>query len=158
MKFHSLMAAILLLLAFDSGAALAQPAAETAAVPAAPEQEAPQAFTYQNGDLVLDIQDSAGGEILRAGLAYFFQDEHIATANEYPVGPVEAIQEQGESPFSAEAQLEAAPLAEPLSVTLFGAGLVLLGWTRRQAASTGNWRQRLVRAFWPWPSISWLDS
>ena len=157
MKFHSLMAVALLLLACASGAALASSAT---AESAAPKAEPVQAFTYQNADLVLDIQDAAGAEILRAGLDYFFHDEHIATANEHPVGPVEAIPAQEDAAPSAEAQREPAPLSEPLSLTLFGAGLPLLGWTRRAGsqAVARTWRQRLVRAIWPWPSLSWLDS
>lgn len=157
MKFHSLMAVVILLLACDSGAALASSAA---AEPAVSKTEPVHAFTYQNGDLVLDIQDAAGAEILRAGLDYFFHDEHIATTNEYPLEPVEAIQAQeAVAPF-AEPQPEAAPLAEPLSLTLFGAGLALLGWTRRlgSQSTTRTWRQSVVRAIWPWPSLSWLDS
>lgn len=162
MKFHSLMAVVLLLLACDSGAALVAPAA--AAEPTVQAGPAPEpAFIYQNGDLVLDIQDAAGAEIVRAGLAYFFQDEHIATANEHPRGPVEAIVTLEGDASVIEAQPEAAQLAEPLSLTLFGAGLALLGWTRRVGTlgtlgSARDWKQRLVRAIWPWPSLSWLDS
>ena len=164
MKFHSLMAVVLLLLACDSGAALVSSAA--AAEPAATAQASPEpepAFIYQNGDLVLDIQDAAGAEIVRAGLAYFFQDEHIATANEHPVDPAEAIVTlEGDSSID-DAQPQAAQLAEPLSLTLFGAGLAVLGWTRRVGSlgslgAAREWKQRLVRAIWPWPSLSWLDS
>ncbi|MCC2958424.1 hypothetical protein LK542_22700 [Massilia sp. IC2-477] len=151
------MAVALLLLACHSGAALASSAVAEPAVSKAAEPV--QAFTYQNGDLVLDIQDAAGAEILRAGLDYFFHDEHIATANEYPLGPIEAIPAQEGVEQSTEASLEPAPLSEPLSLTLFGAGLALLGWTRRLGSQPAarTWRQRAVRALWPWPSLSWLD-
>lgn len=153
MKFHSLIAAALLLLAFDSGAA-PQAASSTSA-----GQDAHQAFTYRNGELVLDIRDSAGAEVLRTSLAYFFHDEHIATANELPAGPVEAIPMQGQLALTPlHAQPEDAPLTEPLSLGLLGAGIAVLGWTRRQ----GSWVDRLLKQpgawdIFPWPALSWLD-
>jgi hypothetical protein len=137
MKFHSLMAVAVLLLAD---------------VPAAVPQEEP-VHVYQNGDLVLEIRDSAGGEILRAGLDYFFHDEHIATANELPAAPVEAIGLQGPVADMPAAAV-AAQLPEPFSLALLGAGLVLLGWTRRQGARFERLKETNV---FPWPGLSWLD-
>jgi hypothetical protein len=163
MKFHSLMAVLLLPLLLlptsGSGATPLPPQAETAVA-----DEAADTWVYRNGDLVLDIRDSAGAEVLRASLAYFLEDEHIATANEAPPAQAVAI----DAPQQAVAMIEApapdrgadARLPEPLSLGLLGAGIVVLGWTRRQGsqASARSWKQRLVRAIWPWPSLSWLDS
>jgi hypothetical protein len=138
MKFHSLMAVSLLLLS-NLPAALPQPDAA--------------AHVYQNGDLVLEIRDTAGGEIVRAGLDYFFHDEHIATANELPAAPVAPIGMQGAVEDIPAAGV-ASQLPEPFSLGLLGAGLVLLGWTRRQ----GTWFERLKEyKLFPWPGLSWLD-
>ena len=63
MKFHSLMAVALLLLTFDSGAALLR-----SDLPVAAAQADAAAHVYQNGDLVLEIRDTTGAEIVRAGL------------------------------------------------------------------------------------------
>ena len=172
MKFHSLMAAVLLPLLLlpmsgsgatpiSSGADVAGPAA----APAAAGEDALDAWVYRNGDLVLDIRDSAGAEIVRTGLAYFFHDDHIATANEAPVVQAGAIDAPQPATAVLGAQVEenratGAELPEPVSLGLLGAGIAVLGWTRRQGsqASARGWKQRLVRAIWPWPSLSWLDS
>ena len=152
MKFHSLIVAALLLLAFDSGAALLGSEAPA-------PLEASNTPLYQNGELVLDIRDTAGAEILRTSLAYFFQDEHIATANELPAGPVDSIPVQKQLVATpADAQPADAPLGEPFSLGLLGAGIAVLGWTRRQ----GSWFARLVNQpgvwnIFPWPALSWLD-
>jgi hypothetical protein len=62
------------------------------------------------------------------------------------------------APHAAGTQPEMAPLPEPLSVGLLGAGIALLGWTRRQ----GSWGENLKRKLGqlnvlPWPGLCWLD-
>ena len=148
MKFHSLMAAALLFLSFDSAAA---------PVPPQGEPEATQAPAYRNGDLVLDLGDSLGAEVIRSSLAYFFRDSHIAIVNELPAGPVEAIEGQVDPALDAEPAPVTLP--EPIPLALLGAGLALLGWTSRpgqratRAACKWNPLQHLV----PWPGLPWLD-
>jgi len=172
MKFQSLMAAVLLPLLLlpmsGSGATPISAGADVAApgaAPAATGEDALDSWVYRNGDLVLDIRDSAGAEIVRTGLAYFFRDDHIATANEAPAAPAEALDAPQPALAVLGAQVEqeqaaGAELPEPLSLGLLGAGVAVLGWTRRQGnqAAARGWKQRLVRAIWPWPSLSWLDS
>ncbi len=150
MKFHSLMAVVFLLLAVDSGAALLPPA--PLEVPAHALETSTR--VYQNGDLVLEIRDTAGGEILRAGLGYFFNDEHIATVNELPDEAVEPVRAQASAALpDGGAQMAGEELPEPWSLGLLGAGIALLGWTRRQE----SWMDSLRRAVFPWPGLSWLD-
>lgn len=157
MKFHSLIAAALLLLAFDSDAALLGGEAHAAAPQASPALQEDQVFVYRNGELVLDIRDSAGAGILRTGLAYFFRDEHIATANELPAAPSEALTVQAQ-PAPADAQPVGTQLPEPFSLGLLGAGIAMLGWTRRQGSWTVWLKGRPGRwELFPWPALTWLD-
>lgn len=146
MKFHSLMAVALLLLAFDSAAVLLHPEAflapQNTAAAAIPDEggsagDAAGAWVYRNGDLVLDMQDTAGAEILRASLA-FLQD---VTAAEAVSRPAAASQ----------------PLPEPLPLSLLGLGFAALGWTRRGGNLFGRLKLDLHQRLFPWPALSWLD-
>ena len=160
MKFHSLMAAALLVFTFDSAAALVRPEGQPGAAQAIPaplpasDGERP---VYQNGDLVLDIRDTLGVEVVRSSLAYFFHDAHIDTVNELPLGPVDHITAKAETvPDEAPG---AAALPEPVALALLGGGLALLGWTRRPggAASKPQRRHSLLSELVPWPGLPWLD-
>ncbi len=159
MKFHSLIAASLLLLAVDSGATLLRAEVPAAASAGMPAGDPAGAHVYQNGDLVLDIRDSAGAEILRAGLSYFFCDEHIATANELPAAAhVDPVRAAAQPMVEGSVSNVDEPLPEPLSLGLLGAGIAVLGWTRRQE----GWAEQLKRKLGlpdvlPWPALCWLD-
>src|SRR5688572_21982553 len=100
MKFQSLMALALLLLAFDSGAVLLHPEAFPA-LPNAAAAVSAGALVDRSGDLVPNIQHPTGAKV-RA------QDQAAPVADAVPAGQ---------------------PLPEPLPLSLLGLGLALLGWT-----------------------------
>ncbi|KFI08463.1 hypothetical protein [Massilia sp. BSC265] len=169
MKFHSLMSLALLLLAFDSGAMLLHPEAfpapqtKVSAVPAdvpALEDGSPGdaagARAYQNGDLGLDIQGTAGAEILRAVLAFFIHDAHAATATEAP-SPANGASHAQEQVMVQAAEPAGHALPEPLSLSLLGMGFAVLGLTRRRGNGFAGLTPALRRHLFPWPALCWLD-
>lgn len=99
--------------------------------------------------------------ILLLLLDYLFHDDHIAAANEAPAAPLDAIDvapTQPPMPAHADGAAVDAALPEPLPLGLLGAGIVMLGWTRRQGGwlSGSSARSVLARAMWPWSSLPWL--
>lgn len=148
MKFLSL--AVAALLALLAGAAFLLPIdAGTTPVhaPAAREAAGSYVTVYRNGELELNLRGGAGIEVLRSGLANFFEDDHPATRQPWP--------ERDERRICTKT----IPASEPLSLGMLGASFALLGWTRRR----GGWIDRLkgwlglrVDPF-PWPALCWLD-
>lgn len=176
MRFHSLIAAALLLACVAGVAGLAsiataerEPAADAGASSLYPSpareasegSEASEAYVtvYRNGDLELNLRGTPGIDILRSGLAGLFQDDHPATPHAWPQQEPERRICAEQTGKAGKALLDAVPASEPLSMGMLGAGFALMGWTRRR----GSWFDKIKGGQgWrfdvlPWPALCWLD-
>jgi hypothetical protein len=91
---------------------------------------------YQNGELVLSVLDTTGIADFGQNVAHFFRDNVSGgTTGEANPGDVDYIRIYNTALTSSEVMALAPPVAEviePGSIGLMGAGLALLGWTRRR--------------------------
>lgn len=85
---------------------------------------------YQDNELVLDVLDTMGYGKFMSNAVYFFQDNgyenHTGTVDFIHIydHALSAGEINGEQPPS--------PVPEPMPLTLIGAGLAAIGWTRRR--------------------------
>ncbi|MGH8854163.1 MAG: LamG-like jellyroll fold domain-containing protein [Telluria sp.] len=94
---------------------------------------------YQNGELVLSVNDTTGIADFGQNVAHFFRDNVVGGASgEANPGAVDYIRvyntalSAGEVRELAPPAAEVAEVREPASFGMVGAGLALLGWTRRR--------------------------
>ncbi|MFC0254211.1 LamG-like jellyroll fold domain-containing protein [Massilia consociata] len=89
---------------------------------------------YQNGDLVFSLTDTNDIAALSTNFLYFFKDNGGSHSGEAAPGAVDFIHVYDNA--LGAAQVKALPMptavAEPASLGLMGAGLALVGWTRRR--------------------------
>lgn len=86
---------------------------------------------YQEGELVLNVLDTSNWANFSANSAYFFIDN----GSEAATGAVNFIRIYNHAMTALEvAEATAAEVPEPASLGIMGAGLALMGWTRRRKA------------------------
>lgn len=113
---------------------------------------------YQDGELVLSVADTGGIADFGQNIAYFFRDNNGAHSGEAFPGAVDYLRVYDTALSQQEVQALTPPSAavsEPATYGLLGAGLALMGWTRRQGRAEGT-RSRDYGVL-PWPALSWLD-
>lgn len=96
---------------------------------------------YQNGELVLSVADPNSITDFGDNIAYFFRDNNDSNGGEANPGAVDYIRIYNTA-LSADEVKVLAPLStdvsEPASAGLLGAGLAMMGWTRRRRAAAGK--------------------
>ncbi|QOY94824.1 hypothetical protein IM543_02660 [Massilia sp. UMI-21] len=122
-------------------------------------RDANQMFkVYQNGELVLSVADAGGIADFGRNVAYFFRDNNGAHSGEANPGAVDYLRIYDTALSQQEVQALTPPataISEPATFGLLGAGLALMGWTRRQGKPKGTPLPRY--GVFPWPALSWLD-
>ncbi len=93
---------------------------------------------YQNGELVFSVADTGGIADFGQNFAYFFRDNDGASSGEANPGAVDYIRVYDTALGLDEVRALTPPdveVSEPASFGLMGAGLALLGFTRRRRSS-----------------------
>lgn len=93
---------------------------------------------YQNGELVFSVADSGGIADFGQNFAHFFRDNNGSNSEEANPGAVDYIRVYDTALSSDEVRALTPPdaqVSEPATFGMMGAGLALLGFTRRRRNS-----------------------